>query len=138
MIIKGVANLIYTNVLVDSATGLTPQTGKTLTITVSKDGGAFAASAGTVAELSNGSYTYLTTAGESTCQSGAIKVVCASCQEQIIPFYPFDTTQLPSVAQIAAGILVDSVTPSAVPHPIAVSGYDGSIVAGQHRNPYIG
>lgn len=48
-------------VMLDSADGITPKTGLTVTVTISKNGGAFAAAGGAVAELSNGWYKYTPT-----------------------------------------------------------------------------
>lgn len=49
---------------VDATDGVTPETGLTPTVQVSKNGAAFAAGAGTVAEVASGVYTYELTAAE--------------------------------------------------------------------------
>jgi hypothetical protein len=50
--------------LVDATDGITEETGLTPTVTVSKNGAAFAAAGGTTTEVANGLYYYQATAGE--------------------------------------------------------------------------
>lgn len=66
---KGVAFPNVTFLMVDATDNVTPKTGLTPTATVSRDGGAFAAAAGTVAEIASGYYQFDATA---TDMSGGI------------------------------------------------------------------
>lgn len=68
----------------DEVTGL----GTGITVQVSKNGGAFAGSAGTKAEISNGWYSYITTAGETdTVGPLAVKVTHATTRQQNLVYY---------------------------------------------------
>lgn len=61
--------------------------GAGLTLQISKNGGAFAASAGTKGEISDGWYTYLSTAAEAnTIGPVAIKVTGAGCVQQNLEY----------------------------------------------------
>lgn len=73
-------------VLVDSNNQEVTGLGNGFTLEVSKAGGAFAASAGTKAEISDGWYSYLTTVGEAdTYGPLAIKITHASIVQQNLP-----------------------------------------------------
>lgn len=61
--------------------------GAGLTVQISKDGGAFNASAGTKTEISNGWYSYLATAAESdTVGPVSVKVTGAGCVQQNLEY----------------------------------------------------
>lgn len=80
------ANLIVF-VLVDSNGTEVAGLGTGFTLQISKAGGAFAGSAGTKAEISNGWYSYLSTAGEAdTVGEVAIKVTHASIIQQNLAY----------------------------------------------------
>ena len=81
------ANLI-TFVLVDASGVEVAGLGTAFTLTVSKAGGAFAASAGTKAEISGGWYSYLLTASEcDTLGALSIKVTHASTAQQNLAYF---------------------------------------------------
>lgn len=73
-------------VLVDNSNAEVSGLGTGFTLELSKAGGAFAGSAGTKAEIGNGWYSYLTTAGEAdTVGPMALKITHASIVQQNIP-----------------------------------------------------
>lgn len=79
-------NLI-TFVLVDSSGNEVTGLGSSFTLQISKAGGAFAASAGTKAEIGSGWYKYLSTTGEAdTVGPVAIKVTHASTIQQNLEY----------------------------------------------------
>lgn len=71
--------------MVSNSDHVTPATGKTLTVQVSKNGGAFAAAAGTVAEVGSGLYQFDATAADMTADVVVLKFTEATCD-------PFLTT----------------------------------------------
>jgi hypothetical protein len=84
------------------------QTGLTLTIEISKDGGAFGAAAGTDAEISDGWYTYLATTGEAdTFGPVAVKVTAAGAVQQNLGYVVKQRTSLASSRDY---VVTDSVT----------------------------
>lgn len=84
-------------------------TGKTLTVTLSKDGGAFAAAGATVTEISSGWYKLaLTTTDTNTNGTLVIRATAASCDDsevvyQVVAFDPTDATAL-GLSRIDAAI----------------------------------
>jgi hypothetical protein len=109
--------------LVSSADHTSPVTGATPSVTLSKNGGSFAAQAGTVSEIGSGWYKiggsglatdtntlgsliiHVTAAGADTCDA----------MYTVVPWNPFDAvrlglTALPNVAQGGAGCLLTSGT----------------------------
>lgn len=76
-----------TFVMVDASSVEVTGLGSGFTLELSKNGGAFAASAGTKAEIGNGWYTYLSTAGEAdTIGPVAIRVTGAGAQQQNLEY----------------------------------------------------
>lgn len=74
-------------VMVDSSNVEVPGLGSGFTLQLSKNGGAFAASGGTKAEIGNGWYTYLATAGEAdTVGPVAVKVTGAGAVQQNLEY----------------------------------------------------
>lgn len=77
---------------------LSPATGKTLTVTLSKDGGAFAAAAGAVTEIASGWYKLaLTTADAGTPGALVVRATAAGCDDaevvcQVVPDLPGSLT----------------------------------------------
>lgn len=81
------ANLI-TFVMVDSGGIEVAGLGTTFTVQVAKNTGAFAASAGTKAEISDGWYGYTLTAGEcDTVGALSVKVTGAGCVQQNLSYF---------------------------------------------------
>jgi hypothetical protein len=84
--------LIY---MVLSSDHVTPATGKTLTVTLSKNGGAFASASGAVSELANGWYSFAGNATDrNTLGSLAIRATATACDDanltiEIVPYDPF-------------------------------------------------
>lgn len=77
-----------TFVLVDASNNEVTGLGNTFTLTISKNGGAFAAAAGTKAEISDGWYSYTATAGEAdTLGPIAIVVTAAGVKQQNLAYY---------------------------------------------------
>ncbi len=76
-----------TFVMVDSNGAEVAGLGAAFALEISKSGGAFAASAGTKAEIGNGWYTYLATAAEAdTVGPVAIRVTGAGCVQQNLEY----------------------------------------------------
>jgi hypothetical protein len=63
---------------------LTPETGVTVTATISKDGGAFASCTNSVTEVSGGWYKLTLTAIEMTANSIAVKLTGTGCAQRNI------------------------------------------------------
>jgi hypothetical protein len=79
---QNVANAIPF-VLIDTSGVEVPGLGNAFTVTLSANGGAFGASAGTKAELGNGWYRYTATAGEcATAGPLALRITAAGCAQQ--------------------------------------------------------
>jgi hypothetical protein len=72
--------------MVDATDGKTPETGITVTATISKDGGAFAACTNAVSEVSGGFYKITLTATELTANSVALKMTGTGCAQTNIAF----------------------------------------------------
>jgi hypothetical protein len=83
---KGVefANLMF--MMVDSTDLSSPETGVTVTATISKDGGAFAACTNSVSEVSGGWYKITLTSTETNADSIAIKLTGTGCAQRNIAF----------------------------------------------------
>jgi hypothetical protein len=86
--------------MVQSADHVTPLTGATVTVTLSKNGGAFGAAAGTVAEIANGIYKLTPTSvdtgtlGELAIHATATSGDPADLLRQVVAFNPYDATAL--------------------------------------------
>lgn len=105
--------------MVDATDGFTPETGLTPVVTLSKAGGAFAAAAGAVTEISSGWYQVAGNAAD-TGTDGALILKAtgvgsrdAYVVNEVVSFDPRDTvrlglTALPNAAADAAGGLVIS------------------------------
>lgn len=78
------ANLMF--MMVDATDLNTPEPGVTVTATVSKDGGAFAACTNSVSEVSGGWYKITLTATELTADSLAVKFTGTGCAQRNIAF----------------------------------------------------
>lgn len=78
------ANLMF--MMVDATDLNTPETGITVTATISKDGGAFAACTNAVSEVSGGWYKITLTATEMTADSVAVKFTGTGCAQRNIAF----------------------------------------------------
>jgi len=100
--------------MVDSTDHVTPETGLTLTVRVSKNGGAFAAGGGSVSELETGLYAYTVGAGDVDTLGAAVFTATASGADMavievlIVAYNPYDAvrlgvTSLPNAAADAAG-----------------------------------
>ena len=76
------ADLVFT--MVDATDFATPETGITVTATISKDGGAFAACSNSVSEISGGFYKLTLTASEMTSDSVALKLTGTGCAQRAI------------------------------------------------------
>jgi hypothetical protein len=72
--------------MVDATDGKTPETGITVTATISKDGGAFATCTNAVSEVSGGFYKITLTATELTANSVALKMTGTGCAQTNIAF----------------------------------------------------
>ena len=82
-----------TFVMVDSSCNEVTGLGSGFTLQVSKAGGAFAASTGTKAEISNGWYSYALTAAETnTIGPLSIRVTGAGCEQQNLLFFVREAT----------------------------------------------
>jgi hypothetical protein len=73
--------------LVLSSDHLTPATGKTPTMQISKDGGAFAACTNAAVEVGNGLYTINLTQAEMNCDVVVIKATSATTDQQVVSFF---------------------------------------------------
>lgn len=111
-------NLFY---MVLSTDHVTPATGKTVTVTISKDGGAFGAASGAVSEIGNGWYALAGNATDrNTLGALALRATATGCDESpalcmIVPYDPFNginygLTALPGAAAGATGGLDCTVT----------------------------
>ncbi len=86
--------------LADSTDHISPATGKTVTVTLSKNGGSFASAAGAVSEIGNGWYSLAAnstdrdTIGELVLHATATGADNADLKCLIVPFDPFDATAL--------------------------------------------
>lgn len=78
------ANLMF--MMVDATDLNTPETGITVTATISKDGGAFAACTNAVSEVSGGWYKITLTSTEMTADSVAVKFTGTGCAQRNIAF----------------------------------------------------
>lgn len=72
--------------MVDDSDHVTPETGLTLTEEVSKDGGAFAAAAGTSAEISNGLYQFDATAADMNADLVVFKFTATGADPFLVSF----------------------------------------------------
>lgn len=70
--------------MVDETDGMTPETGVTVTATISKDGGAFAACTNSVSEISGGFFKLTLTATEMTADFVALKLTATGCAQRSI------------------------------------------------------
>ena len=73
-------NHVFT--MVDATDFNTPETGVTVTATISKDGGAFAACTNAASEISGGFYKITLTATEMTCDVVALKLTGTGCAQR--------------------------------------------------------
>lgn len=72
--------------MVDETDGYSPETGVTVTATISKDGAAFAACTNSVSEISGGYYKITLTATEMTATTIALKFTGTGCRQTNISF----------------------------------------------------
>jgi hypothetical protein len=78
------ANVVFT--MVDATDFNTPETGVTVTATISKDGGAFAACTNAASEISSGFYKITLTATEMTADAVALKFTGTGCAQRNFSF----------------------------------------------------
>jgi hypothetical protein len=91
-ITRGDALAKFPFMMVLAADHLTPATGKTITATVSKDGGAFNACSNSPVEISGGFYYIDLTAAEMTAKTVALKFTEAACDQRSITLVTSDIT----------------------------------------------
>lgn len=84
--LKKNTQVVFPFVMTDS-TNHAPATGKTVTTTVSKDGGAFGASTNSAAEISDGAYKITLTATEMNATSVQVKFAATGCDDQIVTIF---------------------------------------------------
>jgi len=65
---------------------ITPQTGKTLTVNVSKDGGGFSAAGASVSEIGNGVYRVTATATDMNADESIFRITATGCDPYLIEF----------------------------------------------------
>ena len=118
-------------IMVSSIDHISPLTGATVTVNLSKAGGAFGAAAGTVTEIANGWYKVALTAVD-TGTLGDLSVHCTATggdntdfADQIVAFNPLDSvrlglTALPNAAAAGSGGLgtVDSTNSIKIQTPV--------------------
>lgn len=103
--------------MVLSSDHVTPATGKTVSVSISKNGAAFGAASGAVSELANGFYAWAGNATDrDTLGELAIRATATDCDASpmvlnIVPYDPYDGTRLgltalPNAAAEAAGGLI--------------------------------
>lgn len=83
---KGVA-FTLDFVMVLAADHVSVATGKTVSATISKDGGAFAASANSVTEIGGGVYTLALTAAEMNADRITLKASASLCDDRLLTIY---------------------------------------------------
>lgn len=83
---KGAAGMVVFT-MVSSVDTKTPQLGKSVTVSVSKDGGSFVASTNTVVEIGSGAYYILLTATEKDADVIALLADASGCSCRIITIY---------------------------------------------------
>jgi len=97
---KDITNKKVILYMVDDSDHVSPETGLTLTVRVSKNGGAFAAGAGSVAELEDGLYAYTFGAGDvDTLGPVVIKATATGADQcvvegRVVAFDPDDASAL--------------------------------------------
>ncbi len=115
---QGSTTYPITFLMVDSADHLTGKTGLTPTVTISKNGGAFAAPVGEVTEIGNGWYalaghaTDRDTLGDLLIHAGSAGADPVDDRYLVVPWDPFDTNSLglAYVNTMPARILVTAIT----------------------------
>lgn len=83
---KGVELAAFMFMMVDATDYATPETGVTVTATISKDGGAFASCSNSVTEVSGGWYRITLTAAEMAADSIALKFTGTGCAQRNVAF----------------------------------------------------
>jgi len=83
---RGVALADLTFVMVDATDFNTPETGVTVTATISKDGGAFASCSNSASEISAGAYKITLTSTEMTADNILLKFTGTGCATRFIQF----------------------------------------------------
>lgn len=81
---KNVALSNFPFLMVSSSNHITPATGKTVTATISKDGGSFAACSNSVTELANGVYVIDLTQTEMNASLITLKFTASDCDQRTI------------------------------------------------------
>lgn len=115
--IKVSTSYARTFLMVLTSDHITGATGKTVTVSISKNGAAFAGAAGVVTEIANGYYSVaLTSADTGTLKDLAFHCTAASCDptdfvDQVVALDPFTATVNPG----ASGITSASFAASAIP-----------------------
>jgi len=87
---KGVALSNFPFVMIQSSDHVTPKTGLTVTATISKDGGAFAACTNSVSEIANGVYKISLTAAEMNADTIVLKFTGTGADQRTITFVTSD------------------------------------------------
>jgi len=95
--------------MVDEYDFATPQTGKSPTVQVSKDGGAFGDATGTPAEIANGWYKVDLTASETNADVVVLKATAAGCAQTDEAFYLPTETSASAVGSVADAVLSEAV-----------------------------
>uniref|UniRef100_A0A6H1ZQE5 Uncharacterized protein n=1 Tax=viral metagenome TaxID=1070528 RepID=A0A6H1ZQE5_9ZZZZ len=103
---KNVARTIVF-VMVDATDLATLKTGLTVTAEISKDGGAFAASTNSVAEIGSGFYSLLLTAGEMNANVVAVKCTATGAAYQNLIFYTVENVAKDIMDRIGAPVGTD-------------------------------
>jgi hypothetical protein len=91
------SNLMF--MMVDATDLNTPETGVTVTATISKDGGAFASCTNSVTEVSGGWYKINLTQTEMNCDSVALKFTGTGCAQRNIAFRTAANVMLSGTSQ---------------------------------------
>jgi len=81
---KGVALANFAFLLVDATDFATPETGRTVTATISKDGAAFGAMTNSVTEISNGMYKITVTASEMTADIIILRFAASGAADRFV------------------------------------------------------
>jgi hypothetical protein len=99
--------------LVDSTDHVTPETGKSPTVTISKNGGSFASPAGAVSEIANGWYKVAGNATDNgTLGPLILHAEATGCDPQDVIYHVVATDPLVAVATAAALATVDGIVDS--------------------------
>lgn len=145
---QGVTTYPLVFLLVSSSDHVSPVTGATVTVTLSKNGGSFGAASGAVSEIGSGWYSLggaglaadLGTLGPLVLHATAAGADPTDSLFTVVPWNPFDglrmgLTALPNAASSAAGGLMGATAPgyyAAPPSAAAVAAQVDSVLAGSH------